>query len=168
LVLVGAVVALMIQVLGGTASAQRTPVEPIEEPSVAYHYQLEVAGLISGFFTEAYGMGSESETVEHRVVDVSGQEMVRKLPGRLRWGDIVVTRAVTSDTSIWEWREMVEDRKISSARSNGSIVMLDQTLTEVARWDFKNAWPSKVETLSQDEALLEVLTIAVESIERVN
>jgi phage tail-like protein len=33
---------------------------------------------------------------------------------------------------------------VDDARRNGSIIMFDQTLTEVARWNFENAWPVKV------------------------
>lgn len=33
---------------------------------------------------------------------------------------------------------------VDEARTNGSIIMLDQELTPVARWDFENAWTSKI------------------------
>ena len=53
------------------------------------------------------------------------QQLVKKIPGRLKWGDITLKRAITN-MDFWERREMVEDGKIYGARKNGSIMMYDQ------------------------------------------
>jgi phage tail-like protein len=45
---------------------------------------------------------------------------------------------------LWEWRKNVEDGDVQGARTNGSVVMMDQQGNDVARWDFENAWPSKI------------------------
>jgi phage tail-like protein len=45
---------------------------------------------------------------------------------------------------IWDWRDEVVQGKVDDARRNGSVVMFNQSLQEVARWNFENAWPSKV------------------------
>lgn len=45
---------------------------------------------------------------------------------------------------IWKWRKQVEQGDIAGARKNGSIIMYDQTNSEVARWNFVNGWPRKV------------------------
>lgn len=139
-----------------------------EDPLVGYHYQLEVQSRVHGFFAEAKGMGSGSNVTKSKVVNEKGVEVVLKLPGRLEWGDIVLQRGITSDMSVWAWRKMVEDGDMLGARSNGSIVMFDQQLTEVARWNFENAWPSKVEVTESDGTVVEELTMAVEFIERAN
>lgn len=81
-------------------------------------------------------------------------------------------RGITSNMDIWTWRKMVEDGNVQAARHDGSIVMFDQTLTEVARWNFENAWPLKVTgpqpKADSNEIGVEELTIAHEFIERVN
>ncbi|MCZ7666775.1 MAG: hypothetical protein M5U34_05895 [Chloroflexi bacterium] len=51
-----------------------------EDPLVGFHFGIEVQGVISGFFTECSGIGSEQEVIEHKVISESGQEMVMKLP----------------------------------------------------------------------------------------
>ncbi len=57
-------------------------------------------------------------------------------------------------------------------RHDGSIMMFDQTLTEVARWNFSSAWPVKVTgpqpKADSNEIGIEELTIAHEFIERVS
>ncbi|MCA9924878.1 MAG: phage tail protein, partial [Anaerolineales bacterium] len=78
---------------------------------------------------------------------------------------------ITSNMDIWTWRKMVEDGKVEDARADGSIVMYDQSLSEVARWNFQSAWPVKVTGPSvkadSNEIGIEELTLAHEYIERV-
>ncbi len=141
-----------------------------EDPLVGFHFAVDVQGAVTGYFTECSGLGSENEIIEHKVVNEAGVEVVVKQPGRLKWGDIVLKRGITSNMDVWEWRKMVEDGDVLGARQNGSIVMFDQQLTEVARWNFENAWPLKVTGPSVksdgNEVGVEELTIAHEYIVR--
>lgn len=143
-----------------------------EDPLVGFHFAVEVQGVITGYFTECSGLGSENEVIEHKVVNESGVEVVMKIPGRLKWENVVLKRGITSNMDIWTWRKMVEDGDVAGARQNGSIVMYDQTLSEVARWNFENAWPVKCTgpqpKADGNEIGVEELTIAHEFIERVN
>jgi phage tail-like protein len=115
-----------------------------EDPLVGFTFMLDLGGKAAGYFTEVSGVGSEHEVVEHKAVDEKGHEIVLKVPGRLKWGDVTLKRGITSDTSIWTWRQKVEEGKVTDARTNGSIVMLGRDYQEVARWNFTNGWPSKV------------------------
>ena len=141
-----------------------------EDPLVGFSYGIDVAGTIAGFFTKCEGLGSTTAVVEHKVVDPQGRDAVKKVPGRLEWGDITLSRGITSNMDFWKWRKQVEDGKVAEARKNGSIIMYDQALKEVARWDFVNGWPSKLEgpSLSSEgnEVSVESLTIVHEGIER--
>ena len=114
------------------------------DPLVSFNFSIEISGGLNGYFTEVSGLGSETETIEHKIVDGKGNEVVRKIPGRLKWTDITLKRGITANMDIWTWRKQVEDGQVASARKNGSIMMLDQEGSIVARWDFKQAWPSKV------------------------
>jgi phage tail-like protein len=117
---------------------------------VGLSVRLEVQGVISGFFTEVSGLGSESEIIEHKVVDEKGREVVRKIPGRLKWQDISLKRGVTSNLDVWAWRKLVEVGDLKAARKDGSITVLNATLEPVAQWNFQKAWPSKVSGRSLD------------------
>lgn len=143
-----------------------------EDPLVSFHFAVEVQGQIAGYFTEVAGLGSENEVIEHNVVNDAGVEVVLKIPGRLKWGDIELKRGITSNMDLWVWRKMVEDGQVNSARKNGSITMYDQALTEVARWNFENGWPSKIDgpsAKSEDSSIVvEALTIVHEGIFRAN
>jgi phage tail-like protein len=105
---------------------------------------LDVQGTVAGYFTEVSGIGSESEIAEQKVVSEKGIQIVLKVPGRLKWGDVTLKRGLTSSLDLWKWRKQIEDGDVKGARKNGSIIMFDQSLKPVAQWDFKNAWPSKI------------------------
>ncbi|HSJ57010.1 MAG TPA: phage tail protein [Anaerolineae bacterium] len=119
--------------------------KPTEDPLLGFNFRLDLGNRIVGYFTECNGIGSEHEIIEHKVVDDKGHEIVRKIPGRLKWGDVTLKRGITSDMTIWDWRDQVVLGKIGDARQTCSIIMLSRDYaTEVAKWSFDNAWPSKV------------------------
>lgn len=141
-----------------------------EDPLVGFHFGVDIQGAVKGYFTECSGLGSEHEKIEHKVVTEKGQEVVVVIPGRLKWGDITLKRGITSSMDIWEWRKKVEDGDVEGARKDGSIVMFDHKLKEVARWNFRRAWPLKVTgpavKSDSNEIGIEELTIVHEYIKR--
>ena len=62
--------------------------------------------------------------------------------------------------------------KIDDARTNCSIVAYSQDNAEIARWNFENAWPSKVIGPDMDAGsttyMVEDVTIVHEGVERVS
>jgi phage tail-like protein len=147
----------------------RAPAPVVEDPLVGFHYELDVQGIIAGYFTEVSGIGSENEIVEQKVVTDKGVYMVRRIPGTLKWSDVTLKRGITANKDIWTWRKMVEDGNVVGARKNFSIILYDQTYRAVAQWDFKNGWPSKIEApaATSTTAAVEAITIAHEGMERV-
>ena len=141
-----------------------------EDPLVGFNFAIDVSGKIKGYFTEVSGLGSEHEIIEHKVVDVKGHEVILKVPGRLKWGDIVLKRGITSNLDLWNWRKEVEDGGVDKARMNGSIIMYDQTGKEQARWNFLQGWPSKISgptpKSDSNELGIEEMTIVHEYIKR--
>lgn len=144
-----------------------------EDPLVGFHFGVDIQnGKITGYFTECSGLGSEHEVIEHKVVTETGQEVVMKLPGRLKWDNITLKRGITSSMDLWDWRKQVEDGDVDGARADGSIVMYDQNLNEVARWNFERAWPIKISgpqpKSDSNEISVEELEMAHEYIARVS
>jgi phage tail-like protein len=115
-----------------------------QDPFLGFNFMLEIEGKVAGYFTECSGIGSENEVVEHKVVDKSGHEIVRKIPGRLKWTDISLKRGITSNLEIWKWREQVVQGQMSDARQDITITMMDREYQPSAIWNFNKAWPSKV------------------------
>ncbi len=141
------------------------------DPIVSFNWEVEFGGKIKGYFTECSGLGSETEVTEHKITSKGDKEAVRKVPGRLKWGDITLKRGLTTNMDIWEWRYLVEQGKIDQARTSGSILMYDQTGVLVAQWDVDAAWPSKLTgpSLNTESSAVgvEEVTIVHEGIKRV-
>ena len=142
-----------------------------EYPLVGYHFFVEVQGKLLGAFREATGLTSESEKIEYKASGPKGEEFTVTQPGRTKYPDIVLKRGMTSNTDMWKWRKEIEDGKFKETKKNGSIVLYDQSHNEVARWNFENAWPLKVEgpglNSGNNEVAVESLTLVVTKTERV-
>lgn len=115
-----------------------------EDPLLGFNFMLELEGALVGYFQECSGIGSEHEVTEHKVVDESGHEITRKIPGRLKWGDVTLKRGITSNLDLWEWRDQVVNGDVKGARKNCTVTMMDRAYSPVAVWHFTAAWPSKV------------------------
>ncbi|HEX3542813.1 MAG TPA: phage tail protein [Acidimicrobiales bacterium] len=133
-------------------------------------FSLEVDSVHMGFFRECSGLGTESEVVEHLVVNDKGHQIIQKVPGRAKWTDITLKKSMDGAKDLWNWRKEVLDGKYDSFRRNGSIVIYNSENTEVARWNFIHGWPSSWKgsdlSSSSDEVATEELTIAHEGLER--
>jgi phage tail-like protein len=142
-----------------------------KDPAVSTWFGIEFQGQIQGAFRECAGLGSENEVVEEKASGPKGEPVMKKIPGRMKWGDITLKRGMTDDMDMWKWRQLVEEGKIDEARKNGSVVMFDQKGTEIARWDLINAWPSKISgptaNAGSNEIAIEELTVTHESYKRV-
>ena len=144
-----------------------------EDPLLSFHFGVKIEPWVSegSYFTEVAGLGSETEIVEHKVVNSQGVEVVLKIPARLKWENITLKRGITSNMDIWKWRQEVEEGKVNGARANASVYMYNQQGDVVAEWAFLNAWPVKVTGPSikadSNEIGIEELTIAHEGISRV-
>ena len=86
------------------------------DPLVGFNFEVKIEGALTGYFTECAGLGSESEVIEHKVVGQGGKEVVRKIPGRLKWGDITLKQGITLNMDMWTQRKQIEDGAVSDAR----------------------------------------------------
>ena len=140
------------------------------DPLVSYHFHVEIDGITQAQFKECSGLGSSSDVVEYKE-SVKGATVYRKQPGALKWNDITLKRGISDVMELWNWRKQIEQGKIAEARKNGSIVLYDQADKEIARWNFKDGWPSKLSGPSvkadSSDVAIEELTITHEGMERV-
>jgi phage tail-like protein len=141
------------------------------DPLVSYHFHVEIDGITQAQFRECGGLGSESQVVEYKEA-AKGVTVIRKQPGAIKWQDITLKRGVTDIMELWNWRKQVEQGKVDESRKNGSIVLYNQANKEIARWNFKEGWPSKLSgpTVKADanDVAIEELTITHEGLERVS
>jgi phage tail-like protein len=136
-----------------------------DDPYKAFNFLVQIDGVTRAGFSEVSGLDSETVVIEYRS---GGENVVRKLPGLTKFGNIVLRRGVTQDDELWNWRQSVVDGNVD--RRNGSVVLLDDQRTEVVRWNFRNGWPCKWEgpglNAKTNEVAIETVEIAHEGLER--
>lgn len=142
-----------------------------KDPIVSAWFGVEFMGQVVGAFRECTGLGSENEVVEYKASGPKGEYIIKKVPGRMKWNNIVLKRGITDAMDMWKWRKLVEEGKVDEARKNGSITMYSHDGSTVARWDFVNAWPSKLTgpaaNAQNNEVAIEELEITHEGYSRV-
>lgn len=136
----------------------------------AYNFKVEIDSVVIAQFKEASGLSAEVKVIELEETTPQGQAVVKKIPGPMKWGDITLKRGKTDDAGWWEWIKQVSQGDLPGARRNGSITLMDYDgVTEKARWNFINGWPSKVAAnglkAGGSEVILEECTIVHEGLE---
>ena len=137
----------------------------------SYHYSIEIDGVMVAQFQEVSGLTSEIDVIELKENTKDGKYIVHKLPGNRKPPSITLKRAKNASKDLWDWHQKIYQGKVADARKNGSVVLYSYDHSEVGRYNFVNAWPSKVSMSAlkagSNEILMEEVTIVCEELERV-
>ena len=130
-----------------------------------FNFKVEIEGVTQGAFMEVNGLESATEVFEG---NDGNNLLLRKLPGRTSYSNIVLRRGFTNSDELFNWRKTVTDG--NTERKAGSIILCDEKGDEIMRYNFFEAWPCrwKLSPLSAQDRrnLVEEIEIAVEKIER--
>jgi phage tail-like protein len=133
---------------------------------MTHMFVLELDGDPIGSFQEISGMGIQHEVTEIKEGGLNSH--AHKAAGRATYGDISLKKGYRASPAFFGWLEAIA-RLAHTPRLNGSIVMMDETHSEVCRWNFYRAIPIKWEgpALNSGSSALAVesLTLSVEWIE---
>ena len=112
------------------------------------------------------GLAAEAEVIEYR----EGSDPLsssRKLPGRVEYPNVRLSRGLTTSRDLWDWWQTVVNGSLE--RRNVSITLLDDTRTPVLRWLLRNAWIAKFEApdleAGGNEVAIETIELAHEGLE---
>jgi phage tail-like protein len=128
-------------------------------------FRVEIEGVTQAAFRSVSGLEVAVDVVEY----ADGNDLrVRKRPGRIRYGNIVLKRGFLNTTELWQWFRAVADGKIE--RRSGSIILAADDGSEITRYNFFEGWPCRWKSFSLDAAasdtVVEEIELAVERIER--
>lgn len=137
------------------------------DPFRNFNFLVELDGIAQASFTECSGLSTTTEVIENR--EGGDNVTVRKLPGKTSYSDISLKWGLTDSTELWDWRQQIVDGNV--VRKNGSIVVFDlANSTEVARWNFVRAWPTKWEgpnlSAKGNDIAIDTLVLAHEGLTR--
>ena len=134
------------------------------DPIGAYNFKVEISGVNAGFFKSVSGLSAELEVLEFQ----DGDDLVlRKRPGRARFGNVTLTKGYTVTADLQNWWRAARDGQYQ--RRDVSIILDDNAGNEVRRWNLFGCWPCRWETSplagSSDQLLEESITLVVEDMQ---
>ncbi|BDI05902.1 phage tail protein [Sphaerotilus microaerophilus] len=135
------------------------------DPSRTYNFLAVFIGLGEISFSEISGIAVDSDVVDYR----EGNERfnnVRKLPGLRKFANLTFRRGYTPDDRLWQWYARLANG--ANERYNGSIVLLNEARKPVMRWNFVNAFITKIDgpmlKAAGNEIAIEAMDIAHEGL----
>ena len=149
------------------------------DPIVAQNFFLEIDGEIVTILSGVSGFDVEVDVVSMQQAGKDGKVQIVKTRGNdNKPPDLSLTRMAPNDSSqdkLWGWFMDIRDKGLTgdraSNRKNGSIVLYNTSNAEVGRFNFINAWPSKIATdavsTDSNEPLKETITLVCERLDRV-
>ena len=102
----------------------------------AYFFALDVSGQNIAVFTSVSGLEMTFDSYEYQEGGNNG--FVHRLPGTIRHPNIVLTRPITSDKSLFQW---VLQTQQAAKTSDVSVTMTDTTGNPIQKWTFGDAFP---------------------------
>ena len=142
--------------------------EHVGDPEGAYVFALEIDGIEVAQFLECSGLKSSTEIFEIQEGGLNSR--IHKLPGQSTWDNISLRYGVTNDVSMLEWRSLIlldefEDGGGNDGhRRNGAIVVKNNQMEVVRRYEFLEAWPVSWEgpsfTADSSDLAIETMELA--------
>jgi len=136
------------------------------DPFRTFNFLVEIDSITRAGFRECSGLDSTTDSTDYR--EGGDPLTVKKLPGLVKHSAITLKRGMTDDQELYNWRVKAATGQIE--RHNGSIILLDDTGAEKARWNFKEAWPTKWTgpsfNATGNDVAIETLELVHEGLER--
>ena len=137
-----------------------------ENPYPNFNFTVELGIGDEIQFAEVEIPAAEIDVIEYRE-GADRTNASRKLPGRVRYGNVVLRRGLSGRLELWEWFKAVRDGQLE--RRDVRITLLDEARNPVQQWRLRGAWPTKYDpsdlNAKGNEVAIELLELAVEGIE---
>jgi phage tail-like protein len=135
-----------------------------QDPYRNFNFIVEIGGQAVAGFSEVVLPASTADVIEYR----EGNDFrTRKLPGRIHFGNLILSRGITASNELYQWWRTVETGQ--TERRDLAVVLLDEARSPVKRWRFFNAWPVRYQPSALNgqgtDVVIETIEIAVEGIE---
>jgi phage tail-like protein len=98
-----------------------------------------VSDVLLGGFAECSGLEMTMKVEEYNEGGNNGA--VRKFPGRMSWGNLVLKKGVGSSSALWDWAYGFAIGK--GKRRDGFVVLLTELHVPNNIWYFRNGLPLK-------------------------
>jgi conserved hypothetical phage tail region protein len=116
------------------------------DPPFAGKFVFTIDGLTIGTFTEISGLSVQIDVEE--LAEGGQNQYTHKLPGRMKWPNLVLKRGVTNTDNLFAWFAKSSGDGFAGNgnkidRRNGAVTLVDSTGKSVRTWRFTQAYPVK-------------------------
>jgi phage tail-like protein len=95
-----------------------------------------------------------------------------KIPGNVKYTNLILMRGLSSSRTLWNWFELVQEGNWAEQRRDGSLNIYNLSGDLQARYEFSRAWPARysIADLNAGGAEIEIeeMELAVEELKRVS
>ncbi len=132
-------------------------------------FRIELDGVSLGSWSKVSGLEVRIEVLEFREGS-DPNAIPRKLPGRTTFANVTLERGYVNQSFFEAWIGQVREGA-PGFRKNLSLVILDRSGAEAARYNLFNCWPASWELKTPDgkggDVVMEEVVLAVEGFEKV-
>jgi phage tail-like protein len=136
-----------------------TPNRDLLTPQVRFEVTVPALNVHVGFFTQATGLTAQVDVLEY--LEGGRNDMVHKLPSRIKQGNITLKRGVTTEGALLAWFKATV---VKVQPTDLTIKLYDSASQPQRTWSFAQAYPVKwtVSDLNAggNEIMTETLEIA--------
>jgi phage tail-like protein len=116
------------------------------DPPFAGKFVFTVEGQTIGAFTEVSGLSVSIDVEE--LAEGGQNQYTHKLPGRMKWPNLVLKRGITNTDNLFEWFAKSSGDGFAGSgnrldRHNGAVELRDAAGKTVRKWEFTGAYPVK-------------------------
>jgi len=137
-----------------------------DDPYPNFNFRVDLGDEAAAGFSEVHVGAARIELIEYRQ-GTDPRLTPRKLPGLVKYDNVVLKRGMTGNTALWEWFKTVRDGM--ALRRNVTITLLDESRNPVLTWRLADALPVKYEAgdlkAHGNEVAIETLELAHEGLD---
>jgi len=128
-------------------------------------FKVTLDGIADSPYESVAGIGIDIEDLPFQ----EGNNQIKNKSGRYTARDITISRRFKKDKALADWVKQTKQGKMT--RKSGSVILLNDDNSQVARFNFFEAWPKSWSgpTLSKDragnETLMESVVLSVADVE---
>jgi phage tail-like protein len=144
------------------------------DPLIGTNFFLEIDGEVVTNLMSVDGLQMEVEKADFNERVAGGKLVQRVAMSKPKMtGELTIKRLAPLDASadeLWKWFDSVRKGDMTSARKSGSIVIYSTEFKEIARWNFTDAFPTKIASdgvdVTKNDPMTETITISYSGLER--
>ncbi|MER5490177.1 phage tail protein [Streptomyces sp. NPDC002454] len=135
----------------------------------SHNFGLQIDGVMIEYLSGVEGLSLEQDVIKYPQNNgATGKLEIALMPGAAKDGSCTVVRGMTQSSAFTQWINDSLEGRMSSARKNASIIVMDYEDNPVKRYNLRNAWCSKLDMspvkAGEASALTETVTIVFEEL----